>query len=91
MFGNRQAALRVHALHAAEAGTGHGRAVIAVVAADEDVLLRLVLHRPEMPHHAQDGVVGFRAGVGKEDVVQISRRQLGELGRQAGSVGSVVH
>jgi hypothetical protein len=79
---NRQPALAVHALHAAEAGAGHRGAVIAVVAADEDVLLRLVLHRPEVPHHAQDGVVRLGARVGEEGVIQVVRRELRQLRRE---------
>ena len=80
--GDRQTALLVHALHAAQAGTGHGGAVVAIVAADEDVLLRLVLHRPEMAHQAQDGVVGLGAGIDEEGMVEVARRQFGQLGRQ---------
>ncbi len=88
---DRQAALLVHALHPAQAGAGHGGAVVAVVAGDEDVLARLVLHRPVVPHQAQDGVVGFRAGVDEEGVIQIVRRQLGQLGRQAdGGLGGAL-
>jgi hypothetical protein len=81
-IGNRQAALFVHALHATQAGARHSGAVVAIVAADEDVLLWLILHRPEVPHHAQDGVVGLGARVGEEGVVEIARGQLGQLGRE---------
>ncbi len=79
---NRQPALLVHALHAAEAGAGDGRAVVAIVAADEDVLGRLVLHRPEMSDHAQDGVVRFRTRVRIEHVIEVVRREFGQLGRE---------
>ncbi len=80
--GNRQAALLVHALHATQAGAGHRGAVVAIVATDEDVLARLVLHCPEVPHQPQDGVVGLGAGVDEEGMVDVARRQFGQLGGQ---------
>ena len=75
---DRQAALRVHAAHAAEGGAGHGRAVVRVVAADEDRALGLAQQVPVAPHHAHHGVVAFRAGAGEEDVLELRRRHLGE-------------
>ncbi|MCY1271016.1 hypothetical protein D9M70_195650 [compost metagenome] len=65
-------------LHAAEADTGHGGAVVAVPAADDDFLLWLALGRPVVADHAQHGVVGFRAGAGEEHVVHAFRRDLGD-------------
>ena len=79
---DRQAALGVHALHAAQAGAGHGRAVIAVPAADDYLLLRLPLHRPVMAHHAHHRVVGLGARAGEEHMIHALRRQRGDLLRQ---------
>lgn len=88
---NRQPALPMHPAHPAQTGPAHGGAVVAIVAADEDVLLRLPLHRPEMPHQPQDGVVGFRARIGKERMIQIARRQLRQLGSQVhGGLGGAL-
>ena len=58
---NRQIALFVHVGHAAQAGTGHGRTVVAVFAADDGLFIRLALDRPVMANHAQHGVVALRA------------------------------
>ncbi|MCY1421770.1 hypothetical protein D9M71_374340 [compost metagenome] len=66
--GDRQVALLVHRLHPAQAGAGHGGAVVAVDAADDDLLLGLALERPVVAHQAQHGVVAFGAGTGKEHV-----------------------
>jgi len=75
---DRQPALGVHAGHAAERGPGHGRAVVGVVAADEDLALRLAEQVPVAAHHAHHGVVALRAGAGEEDVLELRRRHLGQ-------------
>ncbi|MNQ47493.1 hypothetical protein D3C85_613380 [compost metagenome] len=76
--GDRQVALLVHRLHPAEAGAGHGGAVVAVDAADDHLLLWLALDRPVVAHQAQHGVVGLRAGAGEEHVLHARRGQLGD-------------
>ena len=80
--GNRQIALRVHIAHAAQRGAANGGAVIGVDAADQGFFLRLALRRPEMPRHADHGVVGFRAGIGQKHMVELRRGQLGQQGGQ---------
>ena len=69
----RQAALLMHALHAAEARGDHGRAVIAAAAADELVAIGLAHQLPVMAHEADDRVVGFGARIGEEDVLEALR------------------
>src|SRR5690606_7072688 len=64
--GDGQATLSVHALHAAQAGTGHGGAVVTVPAADDHLLLGSPLHRPVVTHHAYHRVVGLGARAGEE-------------------------
>jgi hypothetical protein len=59
-------------------GARHGRAVVAVDAADDDLLVRLALHRPVVADHAQHGVVAFGAGAGEEHVVHALRRHIGD-------------
>ncbi|MOA08226.1 hypothetical protein D3C78_1279750 [compost metagenome] len=66
---DRQVALFVHIGHAAQAGAGHGRTVVTVFTADDDLLVRLALDRPVMANHAQHGVVAFGTGTGEEHVV----------------------
>ena len=75
---NGQAALRVHPRHAAQAAAAHGRAVIAVLAADDHRFFRLALQRPVMAHHADVGVICLGPGPGEEHMVQIPRRQFGD-------------
>ncbi len=75
-------ALIMHGLHAAQAGAGDGRAVVAVDPGDDDVAVGDALHLPVIAGQADDGVDGFRAGVVEEDVLQITAQQLGDLGRQ---------
>ena len=76
--GDRQPALGVHAAHAAERGAGHRRAVVGVVAADDDLALGLAEHVPVAAHHAHDGVVALRARAGEEHVLELRRRDLGQ-------------
>src|SRR5438105_1700282 len=52
---DRQAALFVHAAHAAERGAGHRRAVVGVGAADDDGALGLAGHVPVAARHPPDG------------------------------------
>jgi hypothetical protein len=81
-IGDRQAALAVHGIHAAERGAGHGRAVIGVLAADHHLLARLSLQRPVAAYQAKDRIVGLGAGTGIEDHVDMFRRQIAEHLRQ---------
>ena len=76
--------LFMHAGHAAHAGRHHRAAVIAIVAPDDNALFGPAFKRPEMPHHADDGVVRLRPGIGIEDVTQTIRRDAGEPRRQLG-------
>ncbi len=83
--GNRTVALAVHGFHAAQAGAGHRRAVVAVPAADDHFLPRHALGRPVMAHHAQYRVIGFRAGAGEEHVIHARWRDVGDgLGQRDG-------
>ncbi|MNO78075.1 hypothetical protein D3C76_692020 [compost metagenome] len=75
---DRQVALFVHVRHTAQARAGHGGTVIAVLAADDDFLVRLALDRPIVTNHAQHGVVAFRAGTGEEHVVHAFWRDIGD-------------
>ena len=76
--GNRQAALRVHAAHAAERGAGHRRAVVGVVAADDHLPLGLAQDVPVAAHHAHHGVVALRARAREEHMLELRRRHLGQ-------------
>ncbi|MNL03763.1 hypothetical protein D3C87_1243110 [compost metagenome] len=75
---DRQVALFVHVRHAAQARAGHGGTVIAVLAADDDFLVRLALDRPVVTNHTQHGVVAFGAGTGEEHVVHAFWRDVGD-------------
>ena len=75
---DRQSALGVHGFHTAQAGAGHRAAVIGVLAADDDGLVRLALCRPVMAHHPHDCVVGLRTAAGEEDAIEVGRGYLGE-------------
>ena len=59
--GDGQIALRVHPAHAAQRGPGHGAAVVGVVAADDDLALRLTQQIPVAAHHAHVGVIALTA------------------------------
>ncbi len=50
-------ALLVHPAHAAEAAAGIGRAMIGVLAGDNDVLFRMAQRLPVAAHHQKVGVV----------------------------------
>ena len=73
--GDRQTALRMHGLHAAERSTGHGAAVVAVPTADDHLPLGLPAQLPVAAHHAHHGVVGLAAGAGEERVLELRRRE----------------
>ena len=60
---DRQAALRMHGGHAAQARRRHRAAVVGVDAADDDERLRLAQQVPVAARHAQDRVVRLGAGV----------------------------
>ena len=59
--GNREAALFMHVRHAAKTGARHGAAVIGVLSADDDLLIRMAHALPEVAGHTHNGIVGFRA------------------------------
>ena len=80
--GNRQAALRVHRRHAAEAGARHRAAVIGVRAADDDRALRLAHHVPVAAHRAHHRVVRLRARAREEHVLELRRRHFDEQARE---------
>jgi hypothetical protein len=89
--GQGQVGLGVHGAHAAQAGRGHGAAVVGLVPADEGLLVRLARQVPVVTHQAHDGVVGVRAGTAEEHVVQPLGGQLHQLvgqldGRRRGGV-----
>src|SRR5690606_2419443 len=60
-----------------KAGSRYGGAVVAVLTADDDFLLRLPLACPVMAYQTQHGVVAFGARAGEEHVVHPFRSQLG--------------
>ena len=66
--------LGVHGAHAAQGGGGDGRAVVGVAAADDVFLLRLAQQAVVTLDQAYIGVVGLGAGIGKEHVVELRRR-----------------
>ncbi len=76
------AALAMHRVHAAKAQRCRRAAVIGIAAADDDAPLRLAFQVPEMAHHAQDRVVGLRARIGEEDMVEMGGRQVRQQRRQ---------
>ena len=75
-------AVQMHMRHAAHRGCGDGRAVIGVLARDDDTPLRLALERPVMTDQADRGVVRFRPRRAVEHLVEVVWRNLGELARQ---------
>ena len=93
--GNRQVTLGMHAAHAAQRRTGHGAAVVGVVAADDDLALRLAEQVPVAPHHAHVRVVAFAAAGRIENMLEAApahlRRQAGEARRQrhCGHIGGL--
>ena len=56
--------------HTTKAGTGHGAAMVGVIATDDDLFVRLTEQAPVIACHPHDRVVGFRPGVGKKGVIQ---------------------
>ncbi len=69
----------MHPLHAAQAGAGDGAAVVAVPAADDDVALRLPFELPVAPHQPDHGIDGLAARAGEEHMLELRRRDLGQL------------
>lgn len=69
---------------AAQGGRQIGRAVIGVLAGDDVFLGGPVQHVIEELDEPDRRIVGLRAGGREEDVVEVARRQLGQLGRQIG-------
>ena len=76
-------AMRVHVRHAAHRACGDGRAVIGVLARDDDAPLGLALEHPIVPDQADGGVVRFRPRRAIEHLVEVVGRDLGELARRA--------
>ncbi|CAB5338592.1 hypothetical protein IST4119_00347 [Burkholderia multivorans] len=74
--------LLVHVAHAAERAARDRGAVIAVLARNHVLLLRLALHAPVLMHDAQHGVVAFGAAVAIEEVVEAGRRDFGQHRRE---------
>ena len=74
--GDRQSALCMHRLHAAEARRRDRAAVIRVETADDDGALRLTHQVPVAARHAQDRVVRLGARLREEHAVELRRRQL---------------
>ncbi len=80
-FVNRIAVL-VHVAHAAHRARGDRRAVIGILAADDDAPFRLALQHPVMADEADRGIVRFRSGGTEENLIEVSGRQFGELARK---------
>nr|GFD20810.1 hypothetical protein [Tanacetum cinerariifolium] len=80
---DRQVALFMHVRHAAQTRARHGGAVVAVDAADDDLLVRLALDRPVVTDHAQYGVVAFGTGTGEKHMIHAFR---GDVGNRLGQV-----
>ena len=57
--------------------------MIGIVAADDDVLVRLALFGPIGAHQTNVGIVRLGPARSKEDVVQIARCQLGNFAASA--------
>ncbi|MCY1280739.1 hypothetical protein D9M70_295310 [compost metagenome] len=74
----QHAAHLVHELHAAEGRGAQGGAVVAVPAADHDLLLRLADHLPVAAHGADQHLVGLGAGVGVDRVAVVAGQQAEE-------------
>src|SRR5262245_15068328 len=72
----------MHMAHAAHRTGGDGRAVIGVLARDDDLALRLAFQCPIVPNEADGGVVRFRTRRAEEDLIEILGRDLGELARE---------
>ena len=79
---DRQTALAVHGTHAAERGTGHGGAVIGVVARDENLLVRSAHQVPIHPDEAKNCVIGVGAATAIEHHVHVLWRQSGNQFRK---------
>ena len=80
--GHRAAELAVHVLHAAERNAGDRRAVVGVLARDDDVLAGLAFERPVVPHEPERRVVGFRSGRAEKHLVDRFWREFGQFLRQ---------
>ena len=70
--------LFMHCCHAAHTGRHDGAAVIAIGAANDCLFLRFALKCPEMAHHPNNGVIGFRSGIGIKYVIQTIGRKIGK-------------
>ncbi|VBJ00879.1 Uncharacterised protein [Burkholderia pseudomallei] len=70
--------LLVHVAHAAERRTRDRRAVVAVSARNDELLLRAVLRAPVLMRDAQHRVVALGAAVAIEEAVERGRRDLRE-------------
>ena len=82
---DRNAALRVHPGHSTQRGRPHGRAVIGVVTADDDVLVGLAFLGPIGADQTDIGVIGLGPAGCEEHVVQITRSQFSNFRRQRNS------
>ncbi|MNY13358.1 hypothetical protein D3C86_1464900 [compost metagenome] len=79
---DRQVALLVHPFHAAERGSGHRRAVIAVAPCNHLRLRRTAERLPVDPRHAEPGIGRFRSGIGEEHMVHVRPGAGGDFLRQ---------
>jgi hypothetical protein len=80
-------AVRMHVRHAAHGARGDGRAVIGVLARDDDAPLGFAFEHPIMPDQADRGVVRFRARRAVENLIEIAGSELGKLARQGDDRG----
>ena len=72
----------MHRRHAAKARARHRAAVVGIFAADNYLFLVVSQALPVVADHPDHGVVGFRARIGKKDMIQMPGRDLGQQGRQ---------
>ena len=80
--GNRQAALGVHGLHSTQRRRSHGRAMIGILAADNDGFLRFPFRRPIVSNKANIGVVRLGTAACEEHVVHVFGCQFRHFCRQ---------
>ena len=81
-IGNGQAALRVHELHPPEAGRSHRRAVVGVLARDDDRLVGLTAPGPVCPRQSDHRIVAVRTRGAEHELLDPVGGELGQLLRQ---------
>ncbi len=82
--------LLVHGVHAAQGAGGNSGAVVGVSATDEVLFVGFAQQVVVAVYQADVSVVGFRTGVGEEDVVEALGRDLDQRPGQldSGLVGT---